>query len=391
MKAEYKLFYKDGYMREFEAQVLRCERSGENWEIELDRTAFFPEGGGEPGDTGFIGAARVLDTIEKNGAILHVTSAPLEPGETVKCVVDWERRFDFMQQHSGEHLFSGSAARRYGCTNVGFHIGADIVTLDLDKELTAEQIETIETDVNEAIWKNLPVKVMYPSPEELKRLSYRSKKELEGDVRIVYIDDSDMCACCGIHVARTGEIGMLKVVEHKRYKGGVRITILCGRRALEDYRGKTRSVAAVSALLSAKPEEIAPAAERLLRLSDELSFNIGRLRGEMISLRAQQVSEECEKICVLAQGLDAEGVWKLSDELAKRYPAAAAVSELREGKTAYAVISREDGLREFTARLNSALSGRGGGRPPLVRGTAQCSAEQAGGFFAAEGWKTVRL
>ncbi|MBQ4370392.1 MAG: alanyl-tRNA editing protein [Oscillospiraceae bacterium] len=386
-----RLYYKDGYMREFEAQVTSSVRNGETWETELSETAFFPEGGGEPGDTGRIGSAAVLDTFERNGAVLHVTDAPLTPGETVKCVVDWERRFDFMQQHSGEHIFTGSAARRYGCSNVGFHIGAEAVTLDLDRELTAEQIETVETDVNEAIWKNLPVKVMYPSPEELKTLEYRSKKELEGDVRIVYIDGSDMCACCGIHVARTGEIGMLKVVDHKRYKGGVRISILCGRRALEDYRGKTRSVAAVSALLSAKPEEIAPAAERLLKLSDEQAYEIGALRGEMISMQAKQVREECEKICVIAQGLDAEGVWKLSDELAKRYSCAAAVSETAGGKTAYAVISREDGLKEFTARLNSALSGRGGGRPPLVRGTAQCSAQEAGSFFEAEGWKAVRL
>jgi len=386
-----RIYYKDGYLSEFEAEVVSCVRSGENWEIELSDTAFFPEGGGEPGDTGRIGPAAVLDTLEKNGAVVHVADSPLKPGEKAKCTVDFARRFDFMQQHSGEHIFSGSAARRYGCANVGFHIGADIVTLDLDRELTAEQIETIETDVNEAIWKNLPVEVMYPSKEELEKLDYRSKKELEGEVRIVSIDGSDMCACCGIHVARTGEIGVLKVVDHKRYKGGVRISILCGRRALEDYRRKTASVAAVSALLSAKPEEIAPAAERLLKLSDEQAYEIGALRGELIALQARQVTEECEKICVIAQGLDAEGVWKLSDELAKRYPCAAAVSEAEGGKTAYAVISREDGLKEFTARLNSALSGRGGGRPPLVRGTAQCSARQAGSFFEAEGWKAVRL
>ena len=255
-----KLFYKDSHLSEFEAEVVSC-CPGENglFEVELDRTAFFPEGGGQYADTGLLGEAKVLDVQEESGRIIHFTDAPLETGSRVKGSLDWEERFMKMQQHTGEHIVSGLVHSRFGYRNVGFHLGSEDCTMDFNGEITLEELADIELEANCAVWKNLKVETVYPPRGELERMEYRSKIEIEGPVRIIVIPGYDRCACCAPHVGRTGEIGMIKLTNIQRYKGGVRVTMLCGVRALADYAVKQQQAKTVGAMLCAKENETAEA------------------------------------------------------------------------------------------------------------------------------------
>ena len=219
-----KLFYQDSHIAEFEAEVLSCTAAGAGYEIELDRTAFFPEGGGQYADTGMLGGVRVTDVQERDGRVLHMTDGPLDAGMRVTGRIDWEERFMKMQQHSGEHIVSGLVHARFGYNNVGFHLGTEDCTMDFGGVLTDEQLMEIEREANRAVWKNLEIEALYPTEEELKKLQYRSKIEIEGQVRIIVIPGYDVCACCAPHVKRTGEIGLIKLNHMQHYKGGVRVT-----------------------------------------------------------------------------------------------------------------------------------------------------------------------
>ena len=230
-----KLFYEDSHLKEFTAKVISCKPYKEQYKVVLDRTAFFPEGGGQYADTGMLDDVRVLDVHEKEGIIYHTTEKALEAGKTVTGKINWEERFEKMQQHTGEHIVSGLVHERFGYNNVGFHLGSDYCTMDFDGTLTKEQLREIELAANQAVWKNIDIVVTYPSKEELANMDYRSKIEIEGQVRIVTVPGYDVCACCAPHVKKTGEIGMLKLVNMVNYKGGERITMLCGVRALKDY------------------------------------------------------------------------------------------------------------------------------------------------------------
>ena len=215
-----KLYYQDPYLREFPAEVLSCEASGEVWKVVLDQTAFYPEGGGQPADRGVLKAAGreipVTDVHEKDGRVVHTCAAPLEAGAVVTGLLDWNRRFDHMQQHSGEHIISGILCRLYHCDNVGFHLGAESVTIDYNAEISWEQALEAERLANEAVWADRETEIFYPSPEELAALEYRSKKELTGQVRIVEFPEADRCACCGTHVERAGQAGLVKVLSCQR-------------------------------------------------------------------------------------------------------------------------------------------------------------------------------
>lgn len=258
-----KLFYKDSHMQMFQAIVQECCKDGENYKIRLDRTAFFPEGGGQYADHGTLNEYEVHDVQEEQGDVWHYTSHPFEAGDVVEGKIDWQERFEKMQQHTGEHIISGLVHARFGYNNVGFHLGDDSCTMDFDGEISKEELAEIEWKANEAVVKNLEVQVTYPSKEELENIAYRSKIEIEGQIRIVTIPGYDVCACCAPHVKTTGEIGQIKLTNAQRYKGGVRITMLCGFRALCDYRQKLSATRQISASLCAKENETAEAVEHL--------------------------------------------------------------------------------------------------------------------------------
>ena len=207
-----KLYYESAYRKEFEGTVLSCEPGKNGFEIVLDQTAFYPEGGGQPADTGILGGIRVLDVHEKNGRIVHMTKEPLTPGETVWGKIDWDRRFLHMQEHSGEHLVSGLIHGRFGYDNVGFHMGAEEVTIDFNGLLEWKDLMEIEAEANRLIWENEEVYAGFPPKEELADLDYRSKKEIAGDVRITEFPGADICACCGTHVKNSAEVGLVKFI-----------------------------------------------------------------------------------------------------------------------------------------------------------------------------------
>ena len=236
------LFYQDAYCTDFDSEVISCAKGKHGYEIVLNDTAFYPEGGGQPGDQGTLNEAAVKDTHRKNGVILHITDIPLEPGTAVHGTIDWNRRFDLMQQHSGEHIFSGIVHQLFGYENIGFHLGEDTITLDFSGPLTWEDLKTVETKANEIVYRNERIEISYPSPKQLAQMEFRSKKELEGLVRIVTVPDADVCACCGTHVRYTGEIGLIKVLSTANRKDGTRCEIVCGSRALAYVQAVTGGI-----------------------------------------------------------------------------------------------------------------------------------------------------
>ena len=283
-----KLFYEDSHMITFSAVVKACEKVGDYYEAVLDRTAFFPEGGGQYADTGYIDGVKVLDAHERDGVIYHKTEKELTVGKQVEGAIDWEERFSKMQHHSGEHIVSGLVNSIYGYDNVGFHMGKDAVTMDFNGVLTKEQLKEIEKKANEAVVKNLDIQVLYPSKEELSEINYLSKIEIEGQVRIVIVPGYDTCACCAPHVKKTGEIGLIKLIGMQNYKGGVRVSMLCGFRAIADYEAKTESTKRISVMLSAKEEEIV---DEVARLKEEVALQKRRVAEMQQKLLQYKVNE----------------------------------------------------------------------------------------------------
>ena len=372
-----KLFYQDSHMRVFTANVLSCTSGKQGYEVVLDKTAFYPEGGGQPGDRGTLGGVAVTDTREKDGAIVHFCDAPVEG--TVEGVIDWDWRFHLMQQHSGEHILSGLIHEATGYDNVGFHMGSDCVTIDFSGMLTQQQREQLEEKTNRYIWENHPVNILWPKAEELEALPYRSKKELTGDVRIVEFPGADLCACCGVHVKMTGEIGMVKLLSCQKFHEGVRIEMLAGKAAF-DYLGAVHGEnKKISGLLSAKPKETFAATERLSKELGDTKFRAGKLEEALFSAKAAAYAGSGD-VLLFEEGLSADGVRKLTDAVFKTCGGMAAVFSKTETGFGYAVASPED-IRGFIKDMNAALNGRGGGKPNFCQGSVSCQKAQIEAFF----------
>lgn len=365
-----KLYDLNSYLKTFSAKVLSCEKQGETYEVVLNRTAFFPEGGGQPSDIGVLNTVNVLDVHERGDSIVHTTDRPLPAGQAVMGGVNWAHRFDCMQQHSGEHIVSGIVHRLFGYGNVGFHLGSKVVTVDFNGELTEENLLLIESMANEAIYRNIPIQVEYPSPEVLAKLNYRSKKELSGAIRIVTVPGYDVCACCGTHVARTGEIGMIRLIAAQKYKGGIRVTLVCGGRALDDYREKSRSVGSVSVLLSAKPEEVSPAVERLLSEYNAVKQENAGLLDQIFTYKAAAVGQGTKYVCLFEESLTPNDLRRFCMLLCERCKVGAAVfSGDEETGYKYAIGSASADIRPLGKELNPAFNGRGGGSKELIQGS----------------------
>ena len=372
-----KLYYLDSHLAVFEAAVLACERTKSGFAVELDRTAFFPEGGGQSADTGVLGGVRVLDVHETGGRILHHTDGPLPVGETVRGELNFEQRWRRMQNHSGEHSVSGLVHRACGYDNVGFHMGAGAMTVDFNGELSRQQLSEIETAANAVVRENLPVRAWLPSPEELASLDYRSKLELTENVRIVQIGDIDRCACCAPHVSQTGEIGLIKLLDCGRHRGGVRVELVCGMDALEWVRAHQESVTAVSQLLSAKRDEVAPAVERVLREKQQLKERCDALSMALVERMAADAGASAGDLVVFDSLLDEVAQRELVNRLAKKAGRLAACfcGSDTEGWR-YIIASRSVDLRAAGKALNAAIDGRGGGRPDMIMGRACASSAQ---------------
>lgn len=378
-----KLYYLDSHLFAFEAVVLACEERGKGFAVELDQTAFFPEGGGQGADTGALGPARVFDVQEKDGRIWHYTDRALTVGEIYSGRLDAEQRHRRMQNHSGEHIVSGLIHGLFGLENVGFHIGADCMSMDYSGELDAEQLRRVERLANETVRANLPIRAWFPEPEELRQIAYRSKKELHEAVRLVEIPGVDRCACCAPHVRRTGEVGAVKILNAERHRGGMRLSVLCGLDAMEDYARKQESAAAVSALLSVPRDAIAPAVERLLSERDGLKERVAALSLRLVEALAEATPETAGNLCAFEPGLDEIAARELANRLAARCGGFAGVfTPSGEGVWRYTIVSRHVDLRARAKALNAALRGRGGGRPEMLQGSAQASEAEIRAVFA---------
>ena len=376
-----KLYDRDSHLKEFSATVISCEEYFENWAVELSATAFFPEGGGQGSDRGFIDNAKVSDVQIKDDKIIHITDSPLPVGETVTGTLDFNRRFDFMQQHSGEHIVSGVAHSLYGCENVGFHLGEDIVTLDFDKPLSKEQILKIEALSNKAVFENRNFYTYYPNAEQLKNLTYRSKKELEGAERIVEIEGIDMCACCAPHVKTSGEIGIIKLLSTETIRGGIRIEIKCGNRALTDYNEKYDNIRSISAQLCTKQNETADAVTRLLNQISELKFEITSLKREIISQKVSSFNPQSDITAEFEENFDIKELQHYSDSLYKNYGGIRAVLSKAENGYSFAICGEDKLLNNFFAEFKSAFNVRGGGRNGMVQGTVLAEKQEIIDFF----------
>lgn len=363
-----RLFYKDPYLSRFEAEVRSCEKGEKYFEVTLNETAFYPEGGGQPGDTGTLGDARVLDTRERDGSIVHFCDRPLEPGARVRGEIDFDRRFDLMQNHSGEHILSGIIYSRFGLHNVGFHMGAGVITIDFDGVIPDSALGEIERAANGAVWKNLPFEVSYPDEKTLETLHYRSKKELQGPVRIVTCRGYDACACCGTHVLRSGEIGLIKLLSCKSLRGGVRLEMTAGKRAYEYVNTVLEQNRETSVLLSAKPEETFHAVKRQF---DELKGAKHRLYGleeEQFGSIARQY-EGTGDVLLFESEMPPDSVRRLCGKIASLCGGECRVfAGSDEAGYVYAAASPGADLSSWAKRFNSALNGRGGGKYGFVQG-----------------------
>lgn len=381
-----KLYYIDSHMKAFTATVLACEPVKDRFEVVLDRTAFFPEGGGQAGDSGFIGETAVFDTHEKNGDVMHYVNQPILVGSTLDCRIDWEKRFRRMQNHSGEHIVSGLVHKKYGYSNVGFHMGADFVTIDFDGFLTPEQLAEIEREANYAVAANYKVTATFPEPEVLKTLYYRSKLELTENVRIVEIENTDICACCAPHVSSTAEVGLVKILSSERRRrggDGVRVTMLCGLDAYENFVRTHDNNAAISMLLSAKREETAAAVERVLAEQERLKQRNAELSRALAHMRAETLEPTDGNITIFDTVLDEPALREFVNEAVTKCGGLAAVfSGSDEAGYRYIIGSRKIDLRASAKEINSGINGRGGGSSEMIQGSCKESAENIQKFLS---------
>lgn len=381
-----KLYYKDTHQIDFTATVLSCKaaETADMILVELDQTAFFPEEGGQKPDAGFIEDFPVLDVQIRGDVIVH--ALPLDAwdicqvGSTIHGEVDWNQRFDFMQQHTGEHIISGLVHSYYGFDNVGFHLGYEEVTMDFNGMLTLGQLRDIEKMANQAIYQNLPVIASFPNRQDLAEMTYRSKLDLIDNVRIVRIPGIDVCACCAPHVDSTGQIGIIKIIDVQSHRGGVRINILCGKRALQDYNKRLDCVTDVSVLLSAKPLEIGAATKRL---KDETLAKQERINSLQASLLNQKIDflektykdkERPNHIFLFESALDAKAVRDAINKLMPLYEGYCGIF-VGNDETGYTFVIGSANLdcRELTTALKEKWAAKGGGAPQMVQGNLTAS------------------
>ncbi len=379
-----KLYETDSYCSRFIATVLACYSHGNGYAVRLSCTAFFPEGGGQAADTGALDGIPVTDVQIVDGEIWHYTAAPLTVGAEVEGNLNWETRFSRMQHHTAEHIVCGIAHRWHGLENVGFHLGSEDVTLDLDGELTREQIDAIEQEANRIVWANVAVTASVPAAAELASITYRSKKELDGDVRLVTIDGVDCCACCAPHVARTGEIGLIKLLDFIRYKGGVRIHLLCGAAALADYRLRYAQCAAISAKLSVKQSDLIDGMDRLIAEKDGYKQALREANRNLADAMVASVEPTDAPVYLIGLDWDTDTLRRIVNGLTARCRGLCAAYSGVGGAYTY-VLGGTDSLKEAVVEMNAALSGRGGGDHRQMQGRVQATAEEIAAYWRERG------
>ena len=375
-----KLYDDDAYLRTFEGKVLSCTGTPEGYAVVLDKTAFFPESGGQTSDRGILGGVRVADVRidEETDVITHVLEGPLDEGSTVSGEIDWEQRFDKMQQHTGEHIFSGVICSRFSCDNVGFHLSGDIMTMDYNRPFTADELKEAEALVNEAVWRDLQVETGYPSGEELAVITYRSKKEIAGAVRLVTIPGIDVCACCAPHVKRTGEVGLFKLISYESHKGGVRVYAACGKRALEALTFEHDLITGLARDLSTGVSEVPGAFERMKNDLSEAKRQVGELCEKAVAASlgserfvfSKDVQMNAARRALdnwMNEGTGLGGVFAGDDEKGYSFVIGA-------GRKSEEGLAADAG--KAVAALRERFGAKGGGSPQMAQGSVKASEEE---------------
>ena len=385
-----KYYETDAYRREAAGRIIAAEPDAKTGggRIALDGTVFYPEGGGQPADRGTLTLADgtvldVTDVHEQGGVIWHsVASLPgaAVPGAEVRQALDWDWRFDKMQQHTGEHILSGILHQMFGAENVGFHIGSDAVRMDTSVPISADGLREAELAANRIVWQDVPVVITYPTREELAALTYRSKKEIEGQVRIVTIPGADVCACCGTHTATTGQVGQIKILASENYKGGVRLSVVCGQRALLAAQAMRGRQADIGALLSAKADQTAAAVHRVYDEYTALKFTHFGICNQLFDALAQSTAPG-EGAIRTVPGLDPDGLHRLAARLTEATSGLCAALTPTEKGTGYCIAQKDGDVRALTKALNAALNGRGGGKPGICQGSCAASPEEVEEFL----------
>lgn len=384
-----KIYYQDCHRKEFTARVETCTQTDKGWLVTLSATAFYPEGGGQACDLGTLGAARVLDVQEQGEQVVHLCSEPLTVGEEVTGKIDWERRFDLMQQHSGEHIVSGLIHQAFGYHNVGFHMGAELVTIDFDGDIPADSLAQIEEKANRAVWENLPIRCYVPDPEELAGITYRTKRALPWPVRIVEIPGVDTCACCGVHTALTGEIGLIKIFSCVKFRQGVRMEMACGGRALRYLSAAFEQNRQVSQAFSAKIMETGSAARKMNDMLAAEKFRSTGLLTRIFDGIAAGCTGKGNVFC-LETGLDSAQVRALADRIAQCCGGMAAVfSAAESGGYAACIVTKQGEIGSFGKEMAAALSGRGGGKTGFWQGSVRASETEIRAYYTCRGFLTA--
>ena len=369
------LYYKDNYLMEFKTKVINCILENGDYKVVLEDTAFYPEGGGQNSDIGLINNIHVTDVQEKDGIIYHTVTEKIEIGTEVLCKVDFENRFSNMQHHTAEHIVSGLVCKKYNAENVGFHMGKDAITMDFNVLLNKQQIEEIEILANEAVFKNIEIKVTNYTKKQAQNLEYRSKKELDGIIRIVEIPGYDICACCGIHVARTGEIGIIKLLSVQKYKSGCRVSMLCGKRALENYNNLYKQIDETSTLLSSKHNEVKSNVLDLIDKNKELKQEITRLKYQLFDIEISN-KEISENQFIIKENLEQSEMRILCSKLQEKANDIAGIFSKDNDIYRFQIISKKSDLKRLADELKNKYELKGGGNTNALQGQIKANPEQ---------------
>ena len=377
-----KLYYADSHISTFKASVISCLEKDGKFEIILDKTAFFPEGGGQASDSGKIDEIDVLDVQERGDDVVHVTGAPLEPGCLVCGEIDWEKRFRRMQNHTGEHIVSGVVHNMFGYDNVGFHMNDEVI-VDYDGPISKDDLRRIEYAANEVVMRNAAVRGTFPDADTLKTINYRSKLDLSENVRIVEIEGCDICACCAPHVSQTGEVGLIRLLDVASHRGGVRIRMLCGFDALEDCNKKYENAALISAALSAKQNEIFSAVSRIMNELENSKQTIYELSLQLLQYKIDSLTPTNGNMCIFEPTSDMLVLRKFVNEAMKICGGVcAAFSGSDDEGYRYIIGSKNVDLQKASKEINSAISGKGGGTPEMIQGSAHAKKSEIELFFS---------
>jgi alanyl-tRNA synthetase len=376
-----KLYYKDAYIKEFSATVLSVTEADGLYSVVLDKTAFFPEEGGQYSDKGTLSGVAVLDVEEKDGIIYHITDAPLTVGEAVRGALDFDERYEKMQCHTAEHILSGLFHSLFGFDNVGFHLGADDVTMDISAPLGKEELMRVERLANEIVYENVEVEAIFPSEDELQGMEYRSKLDLKENVRIVKIGEYDSCACCAPHVRRTGEIGIIKILEFAKLRGGLRIHITAGRRALKIFNSLYESALSVSSKLSIPKEEISDGVSRLLLSLEDTKRELSEFRRAKILEEARLIDTSGENALHVFRNASIEEMIAAANEITDSVLGILVLLSGVDGDYKYVISSKSIDLRERIKDINKSLLGKGGGKSNMVQGSFSANVLEIKAYF----------